>query len=718
MIKKLKLFILFLGQFLLLQSVNCQSPINMTDYLSQRFNSYILSVPREEIYLHSDRKEYLSGENIWFNIYLIDRQTFKPSTRSKIAYLELLNSENRPVIQKRILLDGGFGPGQIVLPDTLSTGSYRIRAYTSWMKNFLPENCFMKDIKIYNAFSTRSVKNTVRTEDPNKGNELKVSEGLTLIVNNLKPDVLEILINANEKFRSENSNLCYLFIQTHGIINFAGAESIRDEDTRIVIGKNLLTEGINQITIFNSKGQHVSDRLIYTPGKNKSLITLHSDDSLGLRKKVSLDIKIEDGASIESNARNMSISVTPVTNVNSEADFNNYMVFGTEFGSSPWTVIKDKKVDEIPAVRIDSLLQTIKSNWINWNAILSDEETVFKYKFEKEDQYLFGKLTSSDSKQDLSDKYLILSIPGKVAGFQYARTDHSGNFSLKIPIDMNQKDLIIEPDGIATNLAVNIESPFSDRFIKSSTSKEILLPSYISSWSASYQVGKIYGISYTGVPLAANISKPRFTRFYGKPTNELIMKDYITLPVMQEVFFELLAGVSLKTKKTGYEITMNDPTNGRPYEFPPTLFVDGVLVKDASVIAAIDPEIVEKIDVVRDKYFVGDYLFYGIVNVITKAGDFSNATVPEHSLRLAYRVVDPVSTFVSPDYSSTESKTKRIPDFRTTLYWNPSVKQDKEGKAKIEFWTSDFSSDYEINVQGITPEGTPFSLRKIIKVKK
>ena len=79
-------------------------------------------------------------------------------------------------------------------------------------------------------------------------------------------------------------------------------------------------------------------------------------------------------------------------------------------------------------------------------------------------------------------------------------------------------------------------------------------------------------------------------------------------------------------------------------------------------------------------------------------------------------MVDPVSSFVSPDYSSAEMKKNRIPDFRNTLYWNPSVKQDDTGHARIEFWTSDFVSDYEINVQGITSEGNPFSIRKIFKV--
>ena len=718
MIKKFKPLIIILMQFLFLQGANCQNTANMTDYLSQRFTSYIKSVPREEIYIHSDRNVYLSGEDMWFNIYLIDRQTSKPSPRSKIAYLELLNSENRPVIQKRILLNEGFGPGHIVLPDTLSTGSYTIRAYTSWMKNFLPENCFMQDIKIYNAFSVKTVKRIEHAEATGKGNMSKISEGLTLVVNNLKPDVLEILLNANEKFRLENSSLCYLFIQTHGIIDFVGPESIRDEDTRIAINKKLLTEGINQITVFNSKGQPVCERLIYTPSKNKAVVTFHSEDSLGMRKKISLDFAIGTSVASEPGLQNLSISVAPKTNDNSALDLNDYLVFGTEFGSTPWLVINDKKVDEMPAVKIDSLLQTMESNWINWNSILNDNVPVFKYNFENEYHYMYGKLLSSDPKQEVNDKFLVLSIPGKVAGFQYARTDSSGDFRFKIPIDMDQKDLIIQPDGITTNLSVNIESPFSDRFIKSGTSKEIPIPQYISSWSASYQVRKIYGISSTVAPLAANILKPGLKRFYGKPTNELVMKDYITLPVMQEVFFELLAGVSLKSKKSGYEITMNDPSDNQPYEFPPTLFVDGVLVKDASVIAAIDPEIVEKIDVIRYKYFVGDYLFYGIVNVITKAGDFSNATLPDHALRLAYGVIDPVSSFISPDYSSPGSKELRVPDFRTTLYWNPAVKQNKDGKERIEFWTSDFTSDYEISVQGITSDGKAFSFKKTIKVKR
>src|SRR5450759_850515 len=165
MIKKITPVIIFLLNVLFLQSAFGQVQMNIPDYISQKFQSYCKSVPREEIFVHTDSEEYISGEDLWFNIYLIDRQSFKPSSNSKIVYFEILNPENRPVLQKRIMLDKGFGPGQVVLPDTLSSGTYTIRAYTNWMKNFLPYDCFLKDIKVYNPVRTKTFRRNVRSKD-------------------------------------------------------------------------------------------------------------------------------------------------------------------------------------------------------------------------------------------------------------------------------------------------------------------------------------------------------------------------------------------------------------------------------------------------------------------------------------------------------------------------------------------------------------------------
>jgi hypothetical protein len=726
MTKYLKTVILFFITFLFLQSSCAMAQTDIKDYLTQRFLKYCQAVPREEVFIHSDREEYIAGENLWFNIYLTDRQSIKPSLNSKIVYFELLNSVNKPVVQKRIWIEKGIGPGQVILPDTLSTGLYRVRAYTSWMKNFLPDNCFMKTIKIYNALNTTAFKGKMSSGNIFKGktgNEIirrNTNSGLTLIVNNLKTDILEILINADEEYQTQNNNLFYLFIQTHGIIDQVSSEKTAEGTAKITIPKTKLTAGINQITIFDSKGRPVCERYIYTPGREEQLFSLNSADSCNSRSKISLEIEPGNEFSKTLDSASFSISVTPEINDQETLNLNDYLVFGSEFGSLPWKKIRERKINELPAEEMDTLLLAVKSEWINWGTILSDDLPDFSYPIENEDHYLQGKLVTNDQQPADSNEFVLLSSPGKVAEFQYARTDNKGNFCFNIPVQKGLKDLIIQPDDVTKNFRVNIKSSFSDQYPEfkipvDSTNGQV--PHFISNWSTNYQVNKIYGSSSVGEPMIPVLQQIKPKRFYGKPDIELIMADYIKLPVMEEVFFELVPGFVLKKNKSGYSININDPVEREFYKGHPGLLIDGVIIKDATLIADLDPEIVEKIDAVDNKYFIGDYIFYGLVNIITKAGDFNCVTLPDYSIRLPYRVLDAVSSFKSPDYSTSEMKNSRIPDFRNTLYWNPCIKPDKEGMARIEFWTSDIKCDYKINIQGFTSDGKLFSIQKIIKVK-
>jgi len=718
--------ILIVLNLMLLQSLFGQEQKDITEYIKQKFLRYIEVVPREEIFLHSDREEYVSGEDLWFNVYLIDRQNCKPSLNSKIVYIELLNTENRPVVQKRILLDKGFGPGQIILPDTLSSGTYTIRAYTSWMKNFFPGNCFVKDISVFNTLSSKPFKQKlshgtiINNGRGNPDTDKVKGKGVSFSVNNSKSDILELYVNADNKFRSENNNILYLFIQTHGNINYARAEKVTDELSTITISKALLDEGINQITIFDSKAEPVLERYIYTPVKENNILTLNSVDSFSLRDKITLEIMSGNVPFEAIKSSNLSISVSPKLNNPDIVNIDDYMVFGTEYGMIPWNIVKGRRINEFPAEVMDSILLNVRSNWIDWETVLSIDLPGNKYQTEDEDHFLMGKLVSSDQQTVLTNEFLLLCTPGKEAVFQYARTDNKGNFSFNIHIDEEQKDLVFIPNDITKNCKIIFESSFSDQYtiqeVSIDTTKR-LLSSYFSKLGVNYQVRKIFGVSTLGTPLNPVLKPVKPLRFYGKPDIELIMADYISLPVMEEVFFELLPHVSLKKKYVNYEISISDRIDNNPYFTSPSLMLDGVIVKDASLIADLDPEIVEKIDVIKEKYLVGEYYFYGIVNVITKAGNFSCVPLPDYMIRLPYRVIDPVYSFVSPQYSSDEMKKSRIPDYRNTLYWNPSLRPDIDGKTKIEFWSSDNKSEYVIRIEGLTSDGKLMSLRKVIRVE-
>ncbi|MBK7133654.1 MAG: hypothetical protein IPH69_12785 [Bacteroidales bacterium] len=139
-----------------------------------------------------------------------------------------------------------------------------------------------------------------------------------------------------------------------------------------------------------------------------------------------------------------------------------------------------------------------------------------------------------------------------------------------------------------------------------------------------------------------------------------------------------------------YEISVTDPLRNK-LEGSPVVMLDGVIIKDLSTIVNLNPDLVEKIDVVWDRYRVGGYIFNGIINIISKSSDFRSGLLPDDAIRVSNRLFEPVSYFVSPDYSTAEMKNSRIADYRNTLFWNPLVKPNENGIAHIKFWTSDKS---------------------------
>lgn len=104
----------------------------------------------EKVYLHVDRNYYASGDDIWFKAYLVNAQSNYPFGTSNNLYAELINPVNTIVKREVIRLDNGIGVGDFKLDDSIAGGSYRIRAYTNWMRNFGNHFIFEKEIEVKN----------------------------------------------------------------------------------------------------------------------------------------------------------------------------------------------------------------------------------------------------------------------------------------------------------------------------------------------------------------------------------------------------------------------------------------------------------------------------------------------------------------------------------------------------------------------------------------
>jgi hypothetical protein len=122
------------------------------DTLVRKFDAYRRNNFQEKIYVHADQNFYVTGETMWFKVISVDGTFNKPLSLSKVAYVEILDRKNVSLLQARVELKDGFGNGTFFLPASLASGSYTLRAYTQWMKNYSPEFFFHKTITIVNTF--------------------------------------------------------------------------------------------------------------------------------------------------------------------------------------------------------------------------------------------------------------------------------------------------------------------------------------------------------------------------------------------------------------------------------------------------------------------------------------------------------------------------------------------------------------------------------------
>jgi len=102
----------------------------------------------EKVYIHTDREYYVAGEDLWFKAYLVNAQSNFPTYSSNNLYVDIVNEAQKVVLKSVIRMDNGLGNGDFLLPDTLSSGNYQLRAYTNWMRNFGTQFIFQRNIFI------------------------------------------------------------------------------------------------------------------------------------------------------------------------------------------------------------------------------------------------------------------------------------------------------------------------------------------------------------------------------------------------------------------------------------------------------------------------------------------------------------------------------------------------------------------------------------------
>jgi hypothetical protein len=105
------------------------------DKLVATLQKWTDTIPQEKVYLHMDKPYYALGDTIWFKGYVTIGSRHQLSALSGALYVDLISEKDSVLRSLKLPITTGMVMGDFTLGDEFKEGSYRIRAYTQWMRN-------------------------------------------------------------------------------------------------------------------------------------------------------------------------------------------------------------------------------------------------------------------------------------------------------------------------------------------------------------------------------------------------------------------------------------------------------------------------------------------------------------------------------------------------------------------------------------------------------
>ncbi|NLR77902.1 TonB-dependent receptor plug domain-containing protein [Chitinophaga eiseniae] len=121
---------------------------------------------KEKIYIHTSHVFFQPGDDVFFKLYLVNAQDQRPAKLSKVAIVEVMNPAGNILKKMNYKVTDGYTEGSFTFDKADPGGVYKIRAYTTWMRNENDSTFFEKEITMQQAISPRIL---MQLDFPKKG---------------------------------------------------------------------------------------------------------------------------------------------------------------------------------------------------------------------------------------------------------------------------------------------------------------------------------------------------------------------------------------------------------------------------------------------------------------------------------------------------------------------------------------------------------------------
>jgi hypothetical protein len=766
---------------LLANQLSHAQAIQPIDSMSRQFQRYSQRGLTEQLYLHLDRPAYVAGDRLWFKAYAVDGTYHRPLPMSKVAYVEVLDPAQRPVLQAKIALTQAMGQGSFELPAELATGRYVVRAYTNWMKNAGPDFYFQCPITVVNTLSQsapaltpaatsgpayevqffpeggqlvrglpgrvgfkvtdrqgRSVAATGTVADASGtkvatfqalkfglGNFLLTptvagaaytatvrlpggavitsklpavaEQGYALILTDDNPTQLTLAVQAQQAPGSEPLRLLG---HTGQQVTVAVEAALVNGHVAFQVDKRQLRPGITHFTVFSGR-RPVGERLYFRrPAHALALKGSASAAAYGPRSQVQLQVAASQPAVLS-----MAVYRLDSLAANGTADISSYLLLAADlkgFIEDAGYYFRDSSATSQQAA--DNLMLTQGWRRFKWEDVTAGRAPSLPYPPEINGYVLQGRVRQGEGGAPAPNVPAYLSLPGRSFWFDNSTSDANGLVQFELPQTYGLRKLVLQTNSVRdSTYRVELLSPFTVGGGAAAPS----LPPLSSRWVAALSERHLQVQAQRTFPGAAHyLPMPGDTvAFYGRADERYLLDDYTRFPSLEDVMREYVPGVLVRQRKDGFHFMVVDRPRHINLQENPLTLLDGLPIFDINQLMAFDPLKIKKLEVIANRYLLGQQVYDGLVSYTTYKGDLGGYPLNPHALIEEYDMLQVPREFYAPRYDTEAQQHSRLPDLRNLLYWNPNVNLLANKPQTLNFSTSDQAGRYLVVAQGLTPDG-------------
>ncbi|HEX6431079.1 MAG TPA: TonB-dependent receptor plug domain-containing protein [Niastella sp.] len=121
---------------------------------------------KEKVYVQTSHVFFKPGETMYFKIYVVKANTQTPSFMSNVVYTEVISPSGTVLQKLNYGVENGYAEGSFDFNEQAPGGVYKIRAYTTWMRNENENIFFVKEITLLKVLAPRLL---MKLDFPEKG---------------------------------------------------------------------------------------------------------------------------------------------------------------------------------------------------------------------------------------------------------------------------------------------------------------------------------------------------------------------------------------------------------------------------------------------------------------------------------------------------------------------------------------------------------------------